>query len=82
MPTESEFYKKSGAELPDPDTLEGIGLERMRREETIFDVSAHVKPGSNFLEIAKFEDDSTYVCAVYVTKLVNIYDMVKYIRLH
>jgi hypothetical protein len=42
--------------LPDPLTLEGIGLERIRREDLIFDVSAFIKPGSNFIEIAKFED--------------------------
>lgn len=63
-------------------TLEGIGLERVRREELIFDVSAHIKPGPNFVEIAKFDDSKQYVCALYITKQINIYDMTKYIRIN
>ena len=58
-PLESEFYRKKGSELPDPLTLEGIGIERVRREEQIFDLSAHIKPGPNFLELAQFDDDAT-----------------------
>ncbi len=61
--------------MPDPLTLEGIGLERIRREEEIFELSAHVKPGPNFIEIAKFDDIRNYACALYITKLINIYDM-------
>lgn len=68
-------------EEPDPLTLEGIGAERIRREDTIIDVCAHIKPGPNFVELAQFQDDATYVCALYVTKLVNIYDMTRYVRL-
>jgi hypothetical protein len=82
VPGEGEFYKKNQTELPDPLTLEGIGLERVRREELVFDVSAFVKPGPNFIEIAKFEDDNTYACALYITKLINIYDFTRYIRLY
>jgi len=62
--------------------LEGIGLERIRREDLIFDVSAYVKPGPNFIEIAKFEDSHQYACAVYISKIMNIYDINKHIRLN
>ena len=68
--------------MPDPMTLEGLGAERIRREDTIIDLCPHIKQGPNFLEVAQFLDDSTYVCAVYVTKLVNIYDMTRYVRLY
>ena len=69
-------------ENPDPLTLEGIGEERVRREDLIFDVSAHVKTGPNFLEIAKCDDSRNYACGLYVTKLINIYEMAKHIRLN
>eukprot|EP00347_Sterkiella_histriomuscorum_P012101 403369893 len=61
-------------------TLAGIGVERARRDEDIFDVSAEVKVNTNFVEISQFDDDHTYACAVYVTKRVNIPDIYKHIR--
>ncbi|CDW76347.1 e3 sumo-protein ligase pias4 [Stylonychia lemnae] len=61
-------------------TLAGIGLEREIRDEEIFDVSAYLKEGSNFIEICKFDDCHTYSCALYLTKLINIFDISRYIR--
>ncbi|TNV82647.1 hypothetical protein FGO68_gene14071 [Halteria grandinella] len=81
LPGESEFYRKDNQSVsPNPMTLEGIGLERVRREDLIFDISAQITPGPNFVELAKFDEPRNYACAIYVTKLINIYDMSHYLR--
>lgn len=60
--------------------MAGVGEERQLRIDKSKDVSVRIKEGINFLEICKFSDSHTYACAVYLTKRINMYEILSYTR--